>query len=45
MRSKDSVGIIAFPGLRVGVHQRSGQAGQRMQQSVLSVDCDLVTLG
>jgi hypothetical protein len=27
------------------VHQRSGQAGQRMQQSVLSVDCDLVTLG
>lgn len=36
--------VIAFPRLRVGVHQRGGQAGQCMQQTVLSVDRDLVGL-
>jgi len=36
--------IIAFPGLRVGVHQRGGQAGQCVQQAVLGVDRDLVGL-
>ena len=36
--------ISALPGLRVGMHQRSGQARQRMQQVVLGIDRDLVSL-
>ena len=36
--------ISALCGLRVGVHQRSGQARQRMQQAVLRADRDLVSL-
>jgi len=36
--------IGALLGLRVGVHQRSGQPRQRMQQVVLGLDRDLVSL-
>jgi len=31
-------------GLRIGMHQRSGQVRQRVQQSVLGVDRHLVSL-
>ena len=36
--------IIVLLGLRIGVHQRSGQAGQGMQQPVLSIDRHPVSL-
>ena len=36
--------IIGCLGLRIGVHQRGGQPRQRMQQVVLGVDRDPVSL-
>src|SRR5215831_2863229 len=42
--SQRRVMISALLGLWVGVHQRSGQARQRVQQVVLSADRDLVGL-
>jgi len=36
--------ISAVLGLRIGVHQRRGQPRQRVQQAVLGIDCDLVSL-
>ena len=44
MGSQDSMMIIACLGLWVGVHQRGGQPRQRMQQVVLGIDSDLVSL-
>ena len=34
--------IGALLGLRIGVHQRGGEARQRMEQAMLGVDRDLV---
>src|SRR5215471_20488030 len=42
--SQDSMMIIACLGLRVGMHQRGSQPRQRMQQVVLCIDRDLVSL-
>ena len=44
MGRQDSMVIIACLGLRVGVHQRGGQPRQRVQQVVLGINRDLVSL-
>jgi hypothetical protein len=44
MRLQHRVVVGVAPGLRVGVHQRRGQPRQRVQQTALGADRDLMGL-